>query len=411
VEQQGRKVLAQARTTAKSGQSEQLAAAIALVSQMDSRTYAWGAAQPHLKQWSESLLSRGLQNWLKGNLNDAITLATPVLKNPSLAPAAQDLLWLSQGRKHALGGATTLKPTLPQVWNLSAALSTAFQIQPGSRYYRLAQASLKSWEAQFQDLILLQVAWFIGDLPHPLAKQIAMLQANQVLQDRPRRAQAQTLLAYWNLAIQRSQDQPYLTYAQTLANRETIPALRQAIAQANLVGTGRPLQLQARSLITAWNLKIQALEDRPILNRAWALANQGNLTQAMLAAATVHPGRALYVEAQTAIAQWQAQIHAAELARKRAQEEELERLLKPRPESQEGTSPLVRPGDGSSPFDSGPESGAFPSPSGFNPAPGSRSGAPGNALPPVYEPAPPVPELPPPVYEPYEPPPPPPRAP
>lgn len=418
-EQQGRQLLTQAQATAI-GQPEQLGAAIVLISRMDNRTFAWTDAQKPLKQWSETLLSAGMQNWLKGNLNDAMTQARLVLPNPNLAQTAQDLLWLSQARQHAIASTTTLKPTPPQLWNLSAAISTAYLIQPTSRYYALAQTNRKQWQAQFQDLTLLQLAWGIGETPQLLPKQFAIWQAQQITAARPRRAQAQTLVSYWQAETRKLEDQPYLTYAQQLAQAGSISALRSAIAQVALITPKRPLRQEAQTLIASWTLKIQTIEDQPLLDRAWAVANQGNLNGAIQVAAGVAPGRALYGQAQSAIAGWQASIRVAELARLRQQEalrKPLVRSAEPTPRDQ-NSSNIGEPPNASSYSEppgtfTEPDFAPTPSYPRIPTAPAPSYPSPSYSAPPVYEPMPPsviVDTLPaPPAYQPYEPAPPPPN--
>lgn len=416
-EKQGRRILAQAQETARTGQPDQLGAAIAQVSKMDMKTFTWAATQPLLKQWSETLLSLGYQNWLKGNLNEASRMATLVSPNPNLAQTAQELQWLSQARRHAIASMTTLRPTPLQIWNLSAAIATAALIQPDSRFYTQAQNVLKGWQAQLQDLTLLQSAWIVGEVPTGFTKQLAVMQAQQIGSSRPRRAQAQTLITYWTTEAQKIEDRPYLIYARKVAEKGTIAALQAAIAQVNQIGLKRPLRAEAQTLINDWTFKIQAIEDQPILDRAWATANQGNLSGAIQIAATVAPGRALYGQAQSLIGGWQAQIRAAELARQRAEQEAAkkrlapEELREPDPANTEGY-----PSDPAPPYpepypESAPAPGSASPPSPFPSPEGFRSPAPQNAAPsapsiiiqPTYEPAPPPNRVPPPGYAPYEP--------
>jgi hypothetical protein len=329
-ERQGRQWMAQSQEMAKTKQPEDLGRAIALMSKVDSKTYAWADAQPALAQWSETLLNQGFQNFLKGNLQEATNLATQVLPNPNLTQTAQDLLWLSQSRKHAFGSTTTLKPTLPQLWNLSAAISTASQIQPDSRYYSQAQANLKSWLAQLQDLTWLQTAYALGEVEQIPTLQVAFWQGQQITRDRPRRAQAQTLLVYWQQTLRKLEDRPYIAYAQSMAADGTIAAFKTAIAQAGLIGPRRPLRQEAQTLIANWTAQIQIIEDQPLLDRAWALANQGQLNAAMQVANGIRADRALYGQAQSAIGGWQSQIQAAAIAQQKAREQELAKQLRDR---------------------------------------------------------------------------------
>lgn len=419
-EKQARRMLAEAQQMAETGQSDQLGAAIAQVSKMDKTTFAWIATQPLLKQWSETLLARGYQNWVKGNLTEATRLAKLVSSNPNLAQTAQELLWLSQARQHALGSNTTMQPTLPQIWNLTAAIATAALIKPESRFYQQAQTALKDWQAQLQDLTLLQLAWIVGEVPTVLTKQLAQLQAQQIGRDRPRRAQAQTLIAYWETQAQKIEDRPYLIYARKVAEKGTIAALQAAISQARQIGPQRPLRPEAQTLISEWTYKIQAIEDQPILDRASATANQGNLRGAIQIAATVAPGRALYGQAQSLIGGWQAQIRAAELARQRAEQEALkqrmvpEELREPAPTNNEGypgggsnsAPPYPRQFyPGSNPAPESPPVSPSPVPEGrYSPATPAPFPSPSIVIPSPYEPVPPPPDqVPSPGYAPYEP--------
>lgn len=409
-ERQGRRLLLQAQALSNGGQPAQLGAAIARLSRIDTRTYAWAAAQKPMKQWSEILLAQGWQQWQQGKLNNAMTLALPVLKNPTLAQTAQELLWLSQASKHALGSTTTLKPTLPQLWNLSAAISTLQLIPSTSRYSSRAQSMLKHWQAQLQDFALLQVAWGIGDIAHPAAKQLAIWQANQVTNDRPRRAQAQTLVSYWQVGIRRLEDQPYLLSARQLAEPGTIAALRSAIARVQLITPARPSRKEAQTLVANWTQRIQAIEDQPMLDQAFALANQGNLPAAIQVASAIAPGRSLYSQAQSAIWGWQASIQAAEQARIREREAQLRRSRPPEPlsspddllDSEQEPFPV----DGFSPPEVPTPAPSSIYPPGTEPPPTQTPSAP--VYVPNYEPPPPPP-TPPTYYQPYEPVPPPPR--
>ena len=422
-EQRSRRYFAQAQEVAKPNQPTQLGAAIAVAIRMDTTTYAWSDAQKLLSQWSETLLALSYQNWVKGNLAQSMALAKLVVPNPKLTQTAQDLVWLAQARSHSLGSRTTLKPTLPQLWNLTAAIATVDLLQPNSRYYPQAQANLKSWKAQLQDFSWLQLGWAVGSIPHPQALQLALWQGQQITSDRPRRAQAQTLVAYWQQELLKSEDLPYLAYARKLAENGSIPSLQAAIAQASVVKAGRPLRPEAQTFVAAWAGNIQAIQDQPTLNQALALASQGDLNGAIQTAAEIAPNRSLYGQAQGAIGSWQAEIRTAELARIRAQAAAIEnsrRELNPTPANPRfpSYSEDFAPKDSDSPTDEPPTSEPSESAPYRESAPRSQPYTPKyprpytspsleSAPPPPVEPAPPPTEPAPPVYEPYEPAPPP----
>ncbi|MGQ9869636.1 hypothetical protein [Leptodesmis sp.] len=269
-------------------------------------------------------------------------------------------------------------------------------------------------------MTLLQSAWIVGEVPTLFTKQLAQLQAQQIGRDRPRRAQAQTLIAYWTAEAQKMEDRPYLIYAQKVAEKGTVAALQEAIAQARRIGLKRPLRPEAQTLIGTWTYKIQAIEDRPILDQASATANQGNLSGAIQILATIAPGRALYRQAQSLIGGWQAQIRAAELARQRAEQEALKRWMVPEELRQSApTNDEGYPGDGSNSAPPYPErsypgsspvpetspASPMPTPEGYySPATPTPFPFPSVVIPSPYEPVPPPPErVSSPGYAPYEP--------
>jgi soluble cytochrome b562 len=122
---------------------------------------------------------------------------------------------------------------------------------------------------------------------------------------------AQTLIAEWENAVERVQDQPILDAAIALAKKGD---LNSAIQTAEKIESDRALYSEAQSNIGQWVAQIQAVEDRPILNEAEALASDGRLSEAISRASDIGPSRAMYDEAQSRIADWaerRRQIEAA----------------------------------------------------------------------------------------------------
>jgi hypothetical protein len=63
--------------------------------------------------------------------------------------------------------------------------------------------------------------------------------------------------------------------AKTLAGPGTIPALQAAIDQVTQVQIGRPLRVEAQTLIAEWRQEIQVIQDRPQLEAAVAPGSAG----------------------------------------------------------------------------------------------------------------------------------------
>lgn len=313
VEKRAWQVLGRARETAKSGELEQLGQGIVIAQDVPRKTYAWEAARANLKQWSQTLVTQGIQKWQAGDIVGAAN-TLKIAPQSSDVPELQDLVWFGNAFKlvdrstPSSAPSANWIPSLPQIWYLMEAASAMKQVKPDSPFYAQAQSTQKNLEAQVQDLTQLHYAAMMADLGQHATFKLAIEQAQQIKPDRPRRLQAQTLIAYWRDQIEQIEDQPYLDAAIAQAKSGKVNDLRTAIAAASQIKPDRALRRQAQGLIATWTNQIERIEDQPLLNRAWALADEGQLSEAIDVAQTILPGRALYDDAQSAVAQWQAQI-------------------------------------------------------------------------------------------------------
>ncbi|MBD2425779.1 hypothetical protein [Phormidium sp. FACHB-1136] len=315
LEQQAWDQLLQARAKAASSTPVDLQAAIALAREINLSSQVWIKAETEVDQWGQQLLAAGLTEWNNGNQDAALALASQVPPSPDLDPAAADLLRLAQAQRLvAHSGANTpgAEPHYGHVLNLMEAIAAVQQIPADSAFAATSQPNLDTWQAQLEDLQRLKFSAMVAKLGRKVTYQWAEAQALQVEVDRPRRIQGQTLIANWRANIQRIEDRPTLIQARTLAQPGTIPALRLAMDKASQVELGRALRGEAQTLIAAWQDEIQVIEDRPMLDAAVALANQGKLKEAIQEARKIQTNRALHDRAQTLIQDWTTEIQVAE---------------------------------------------------------------------------------------------------
>lgn len=318
VEQTAWQSLEQARQLAAKTQPESWQAAIALAQNISPQSVTWEVAKPEIQQWSQALLAIGLQQWREGNVAGAVTLAQDIPPNLELPAEQQDLVRYSHAQVLARWNSTEQwQPSWGQIWRLQEAIAAVQEIPAGSTFYLPAQAALQNWHEQLQDVQQLQVANTVSSLGQRPAYELAIAQARQIDTTRPRRLQAQTLISYWQQEMQRLEDMPLLHYAQTLAQPGSIPALQAAIAAAEQVPQSRALWSDAQAAIARWTSQIQTVQDQPILDEAEKLAKEGNLRRAIRTAAKIDRGRALYERAKTSINQWQATITQAAIAEDR----------------------------------------------------------------------------------------------
>ena len=311
-ERQGQQVYEQAKTVSDSGDFEELAIAITQLQELDPQTFVWAAAQSDLKGWSQTIAEMSLQRFNNGDIDGALALIQALPAAPDLLPGETDLMQFGYAQRQANDDHEDWTPGLAQAAGFMMALDAAGNIPPDSPFYDQAQIQMMAWRRELRELTQLQIAQAIAATGHRWAFEMAMEQASLVPQGQPRRLQAQTLIAHWRQEIERVEDRPGLALARRMAAPGTIPALNEAIAQAQTVPADRALRTDADAAIAKWAGQIQAIEDQPILNNAIELADAGNLNAAISEAQKISSDRSLYASAQENIGQWRASIAEAE---------------------------------------------------------------------------------------------------
>ena len=284
--------------------------AIALAERLPA-SYARSAAQLDIQTWGQFLLNRLTDQLGQADMAGAIVTAQSLPFSLPLPPVARDLLWIGRAQPLATSNLMTTPP-LEQFWQLWLPLAQVRQIRSDSPLAAQTKVLMPRLEQQTQDLLQLQLALTVAKLKQIPTLQSAIALVQPITPGRPQRLYAQTLIAQWRKEIQQLEDRPYLTQAQQLAAAGTLPNLNAAIAQARQVAMGRALRLEAQNLIAKWTRQIQTIEDQPILNQARALAKQNKLTEAIQTANKIRADRALYKDAQAAANDWIAQIQIAE---------------------------------------------------------------------------------------------------
>ncbi|MFH7243914.1 MAG: hypothetical protein ACHWZW_13810 [Spirulina sp.] len=315
VEQQAHAQIRKAVTLASPGGTDRLIEALGLVNQVSAETLAHQTAQTYRDRWSDLLLAEGLQRWYNADLDRAVQIGQVVARNPNRAKVAQELIWLSQGRKLARQSIGDWKVNPHQMATIYRAMLLVNRIASDSPYYPQAQSSLATWRTHLEGMGTLQLAQLAGGIHQADALKLAIRQAETIPPNHPRRMQAQTLLAHWRQDLERMEDAPYLAQAHQFAKANTPEGLRQAIASASQITSGRALRQEAQGWVYLWTQRLQTQEDQPVLDRAYALAEEGKLSQAVVEASTVLAGRALHDEAQAAITEWERAINRQEQAR------------------------------------------------------------------------------------------------
>jgi hypothetical protein len=293
--------LDQAESLAKSGNVDNLLKAIKLAESIAKDSYIYAKAQELIPEVGRTMLDLAQSKLDKQNGDEAISIAQSIPDSTGLAQDKEDFIALAEAQNSAWLGTVS---------GLEVAISQAQQIEPSRPVYDKAQKLIARWQLEIEDVARLDRArnfasqGSIGDLSAAIAE------AQLIPTNNPRSSEAKTEIGRWTAQIQTIEDRPYLERAEQIALLGDINSLQAAIAEASQIRRGRALYRDSRSKIATWTENIQRIQDRPILDQARSLANNGNLNDAISTANQISRGRALSGEANNDIGKWQEEISA-----------------------------------------------------------------------------------------------------
>lgn len=303
-EQTARTQLNKARALVKTGDLEKLGEALSLIKGINLETAAWVEAKADVDEWSQRVLQYSFQKWEEEDIDTAIDIVQLVPPDMATTSEARDLISFGHAKRLATNPYDQWAPSYGQVYNLIEAIQAVQRISPDSPFYTEAQDSLSEWQKKLDDMVQLQYASNLAVIGQESTYRWAIAEAEQVTQERPQRVQAQTLVSHWTKEIQRLEDRPILVEAVKIATKGGKENLRAAIAQAAKVEQGRALRIEGQTYIAEWEDRIEIIEDQPILDKAEQFATAGKLSEAIEQAKKVESGRALYASAQTKAKAW-----------------------------------------------------------------------------------------------------------
>ncbi len=296
--------LAKADSLAKSGVVENLLKAIKIAESIGTDSYIYQKAQESIPAFGRKMLELAQKKLDRRDADTALDIARQIPEITKLQAEVTDFIDLTEAQKSAWIG---------NVSGLETAISQAQQISPNRAVYEKAQNLIARWQLEIEDVARLDKAealasqGTIGDLT------AAISEAQLVPYSNPRGSEARDKMGRWQGQIETIQDRPFLERAEQIALLEDMNSLQAAIAEISQIRRGRALYPEARKRIRSWTAKIERIQDQPYLDQARQLADTGNLPAAISAAQQIAAsGRALSLEAQTAIDDWQGQIRAKE---------------------------------------------------------------------------------------------------
>jgi hypothetical protein len=302
VEQQAFLKIDAAQALASSSKPDDIAKAIQAASKIDSKRLARKRVGEKIDEWSQKLVEIAESAQKRGDYATAIQAAEKVPPNAKVADRAAAYLQL--GRAESLDHKNSL-------WSAIQAYAYANQIDSKTPVYEASREQRQKWESQVQNWGQIALARWFADADQLVGYRTAIDQAAMISPEQPRRVEAQTLIAFWSKQIDSFSDRQFLARAKQMAVDNTAGSLQMAIAEASKV-LASGVQTTAQTLIAEWSDAVERVQDRPILERARDLASKGDLNGAIREAEKIGSDRALYRDAKDDIYRWVGSLQAVE---------------------------------------------------------------------------------------------------
>lgn len=284
--------LVQARDLAAWLTANELAEAVMLALKIPPQAVVYSQAQADIRRWIPKVFTYAEEHLATGDREGALALIEKIA--PALDVSYHDRPIVILGQAKALAA----KGTVLSYWE---AIARVQQIPSTDPFYESAQAYLKRWQQQLRNRQHLQWASWLASSRLRWGYALAIAQARQVSLGQPERAQAQGLIALWQRDLRTIDEQPLLHAAIALAEQKQYQA---ALGVLRLFPANAVLAAAVANYRNEWQEKLEEIEDRPILDRAIRLAQEGKLEEAIQTAEQIRRDRALYRAALNKIWQW-----------------------------------------------------------------------------------------------------------
>ncbi|MFM7426559.1 MAG: chromosome segregation ATPase [Elainella sp.] len=289
-----------AKGLSEQGGLKNLLAAIKLVEEIKPESHLYVKVQGLITEFSRDMLSLAEAALDRRQYDEALNITRQIPDQAKLGEEIRDFNMIAEAQSQAWGG---------MVPDLEAAIVAVQRIKSDRPLYGKAQQLISDWQAEIQDVAVLERARQISQPATTGDLRAAIAEAQRIPFGNPRREQAEQEISRWQQQIETSEDQPFLDRATQLANAGNLQA---AITEAGRINPGRALYEEASSSIDQWTTQLQRGQDLPLLDRARQLANGGDLSGAIAAAQQIGGGRSLYGEAQSDISGWSNQLEQSQ---------------------------------------------------------------------------------------------------
>jgi hypothetical protein len=301
--------LKQAQEFAKTNPTQTWGKAVEILMAIDTKTFVWQKAQTEINKWRDSLFNLAGTRLSKKDIKGADEILKSLPSRVAITADQRDLTRVVYAST-VDGDRDHNEPIFDQMVQVLTASAQVQQVPETSPFYKPATVLLPRLQMQVEDAVQVQIAQALASFGQVNMLQGAIAQAQGIVQKRPRRLEAQTLVAQWTKGVQRLEDRPIVLQAQQVAKAGGINQLRSAVTLIDRLTKGRALYAEGQNRRGEWVAQIQTIEDKPILNEARGLAQSGQLGKAIQMASRIRYGRSLYGDAQGSIGGWASELQA-----------------------------------------------------------------------------------------------------
>ncbi|MBX2863367.1 MAG: chromosome segregation ATPase [Leptolyngbyaceae cyanobacterium MAG.088] len=263
---------------------------------------------------TESVLHEEATELKKDIAKDMLGLAENFLARKQLSQAEEILAAIprKEGLDEEIADFQVFTEAYRRAWSgdalgLDSAITRLQSMTSDRPLYDRAQKLIAQWRSEIKALAQLDVARQIAAQGNVNDLRLAINEARQVSSSNPRWEEVSDQIEQWEERVQTTEDRPILSRADQLATSGTPQALKQAIQEARRISSERALAGEAQRRIDGWQGRIEAIEDRPLIDQARQQASSGDLSAAIATASRISPGRSLYQEIQNDLAAWRDQ--------------------------------------------------------------------------------------------------------
>lgn len=279
---------------ANRGGVENFQQALELLQTIEPRRRLYALAQQTVAELTERVVGLAQRELDRGNGSAALAWVELLPDRDALKAQAEDLQQLASAETLAKGGTTE---------DLEAAIAEAGKIATGRPLHDRAQFKIAQWQRDLGDAATLDRARELARAGSVEDLSNAIAAAQEIPEASGLATLARKEIADWSRQIQVMRDRPLLDRAETLAEQGRFS---DAIVEAQKIEPESPLAANARSQIAAWRTQLEQARDEPILQQAERLAAEGDLAGAIQQAQQA--GRSSSGRVQRLIGRWQAQL-------------------------------------------------------------------------------------------------------